>query len=247
MADEAPKKRARTQPLLVEVTEDYVRDQMKSNDASHDWAHICRVRTLALNIAKLEGLGKDAEQIEIIELAALLHDIADWKYSGSETAGPTMAYTFLVQNGCPTEKAKIISTIISLVSFHSEIGASGGPKLADTTKKCLHVVQDADRLDAIGAIGIARALTFGGKKNRALYNYADPDVIWNSKYSHTPPSKEAYKKSKADTVQHFYDKLLLLSKMMKTTTGQKLAKQRHDVMETFLKQLHKEVNGHETI
>ncbi|MBU0696309.1 MAG: HD domain-containing protein, partial [Bacteroidetes bacterium] len=200
----------------IEKTIQFVKEELQNAEAGHDWWHIERVWKTAKNIAKEENVN-----LEVVEFAALLHDIADAKFhDGDEEIGPRIAGEFL--NSIMVNDSTIIHVqqIIRNMSFKSSLG-----KLNFTSPEML-VVQDADRLDAIGAIGIARAFTYGGFKNRELYNpKIKPDINI---------SKEAYKKSTAPTINHFYEKLLLLKDKMNTTTGKKIAAQRHEFMEQYL-------------
>jgi len=213
-----------TQQIILKA-EEYVRAELKGNDGSHDWFHIDRVRKLAYMIAKTENL----VHLDVVVLAALLHDIKDWKYSGSETAGADAARTFLLENNYPSDKVELVCRVIANIGFKNELGG------AIETFPELAVVQDADRLDAIGAVGIARTFTYGGARNRAIYDPA------------TPPdpaiTKESYMKSATPTVNHFYDKLLKLKDLMKTETGRSYAEKRHQFMESFLAQLFDEFDA----
>jgi uncharacterized protein len=206
-----------------------VKDELKGVDSSHDYAHIERVCNLAERLAKEEGI----EDIELVLLASLLHDIADWKYSGSETAGPHKAKQWLISQGYT--KADKVVAIIQGVSFKNELDAT------PTIFPELSVVQDADRLDALGAIGIARAWTFGGARNRPLWcPETDP--------THTRDLSKAeyvaqHGANSTSTVSHFYDKLLKLKDLMKTQAGKRIAQQRHQVMEAYLAQFYAEWKG----
>jgi uncharacterized protein len=165
-------------------------------------------------------------------LGALLHDIADPKfYNGDETIGPKIAAKFLKKEKVDTKTSTHIVNIIKYISFKNSLSKTG----KKFTSKELEVVQDADRLDAIGAIGIARCFNYGGFKNRALY---DPEILPN-----LTMTKEEYKNSDAPTINHFYEKLLLLKDKMNTKTGKKIATGRHQFMETFLSQFYNEWNG----
>ncbi len=210
---------------LIEETIAFVKETLAGAEGGHDWFHIQRVFNNALLIAKDE----DADPL-IVGLGALLHDIADSKfYDGDETIGPKMAREFLESLQVKESIIKHVENIISHISF------KGGNQKQRFRSKELNVVQDADRLDAIGAIGIARAFNYGGFKNRALY---DPDITPNLHMS-----KEEYKKSTAPTINHFYEKLLLLKDRMNTKTGKQIAAQRHAFMENYLKQFYVEWNG----
>lgn len=210
---------------LLFLTVDFVKQQLMDAEGGHDWFHIERVWKNAEAIAR----GEDCEQ-EIVALAALLHDIADSKFhGGDETVGPTLARNWLTSNGYPEEKIEHIVAIIENISF------KGGKELRTHESIELDVVQDADRLDAIGAIGIARTFNYGGFKNRAIY---DPDIEPD-----LTMTKEDYKKSTAPTINHFYEKLLLLKERMNTNTGKKIALERHRFMESFLDQFYAEWKG----
>jgi uncharacterized protein len=210
---------------IISETIDFVKSQLQGAEGGHDWWHIYRVWNNAKQLAKTEG-----GNFLVIELAALLHDIADSKFhDGDETLGPKIARDFLVGIDIfPLEIEQII-TIIENLSF------KGGhaSKIEKTIE--FEIVQDADRLDAIGAIGIARTFNYGGFKNREIYN---PEI--SPKLNMT---KEEYKNSAAPTLNHFYEKLLLLKELMNTTTGRTMAKQRHRFMETYLDQFLKEWEG----
>ncbi len=209
--------------LLAEV-EGRVRAKFNNQEGSHDWFHIDRVRKTALYLQSQEG--GDAT---LIELAALLHDYSDHKYNGGDfEAGAKEVQHLLLSLGTDPNLALQVAQIVNIVSYK-------GAKVADqSTSLEGQIVRDADRLDAIGAIGIARAFSYGGSRGRALY---DPSV---APTLHT--SKEAYAQDKGHTINHFYEKLLLLKDRMETTTAQRLAAQRHAVMEQFLAQFKQEWN-----
>ncbi|MDA0741222.1 MAG: HD domain-containing protein [Bacteroidetes bacterium] len=210
---------------IILLTVDFVKRQLKNAEGGHDWFHIERVWKNAEAISKGESC--DAE---IVALAALLHDIADSKFhGGDETVGPATARNWLVSNGYSETKLEHIIAIIQNVSF------KGGTVARTHESIELDIVQDADRLDAIGAIGIARTFNYGGYKHRAIY---DPEIEPNLNLS-----KEDYKASTAPTINHFYEKLLLLKDRMNTKTGRELALERHRFMESFLDQFYAEWNG----
>jgi uncharacterized protein len=207
---------------LIKATVEFVREILKNAEGGHDWWHIQRVWTNAKLIAQTE----DADLLTV-ELAALLHDIADSKFhNGDEDIGPRTAGNYLQSMNVDSAIIEHVQQIIRHMSFKSSFDkpAFHSPELA--------IVQDADRLDAIGAIGIARAFTYGGFKGRELYN---PEIKPNLNMS-----KEEYKNTSAPTINHFYEKLLLLKDKMNTGTGKKLAQQRHDFMETYLNQFYAE-------
>ncbi len=210
---------------LVDITIAFVKAQLANAEGGHDWFHIERVYNNAMLIAR----GEDCDLL-VVQLGALLHDIADSKFhDGDETVGPTLAWRFLSAQGVAEE------TIIHVVNIIENISFKGGnfEKKFDSIE--LDIVQDADRLDALGAIGIARAFNYGGFKNRALY---DPAIAPNLQMD-----KEEYKKTTAPTINHFYEKLLLLKDRMNTATGKKIAEDRHNYMEGFLEQFYGEWNG----
>ena len=215
-----------SQEQKIQKTITFVKETLKNAEAGHDWFHINRVYNNAMLIAKGEEV-----DLFVVQLAALLHDIADSKFNnGDENIGPLKAEKFLHSLGIDKTTITHIVKIIANMSYSKSLGND-----ALFTSKELQVVQDADRLDAIGAIGIARAFTYGGYKNRLLY---DPKIKPN-----VNQSKEAYKKSTAPTINHFYEKLLLLKDKMNTKTGKKIAVERHQFMELFLEQFYKEWNG----
>jgi uncharacterized protein len=210
---------------VIDNTIRFVKQQLKNAEGGHDWFHIERVYKNALLIAHEEKC-----DLEVVKLAALLHDIADSKFhEGDETIGPQLARTFLESQQVPSKKINHVIAIIENISF------KGGNFDQHFHSKELAIVQDADRLDAIGAIGIARTFNYGGFKNRTLYN---PEIAPNLSMS-----KEEYKKSDAPTINHFYEKLLLLKDKMNTETGKKIAKKRHDFMIHFLAQFYAEWDG----
>lgn len=203
----------------------FVKKQLENVESGHNWFHMERVYNNALLIAKEEVCN-----LEVVQLAALLHDIADSKFhDGDETIGPKVASAFLTSENVSEETINHVVLIIENISF------KGGNFEKKFTSKELEIVQDADRLDAIGAVGIARTFNYGGFKNREIYN---PEISPNLNMS-----KEEYKKSTAPTINHFYEKLLLLKDKMNTETGKKIAQQRNDFMEMFLEQFYKEWNG----
>ena len=210
---------------ILEVTIKYVKEILTEAEGGHDWFHIERVWKNAKLIA-----AKEHCDIEVVQLAALLHDIADSKFhGGDEEIAPVMAREFLENAGLEPKKVDHIVAIVENVSF------KGGHNTRSHSSIELDIVQDADRLDAIGAIGIARTFNYGGFKNRAMY---DPSIAPNLNMT-----KEEYKKSTAPTINHFYEKLLLLKDLMNTESGKRIAEQRHQYMEGFLNQFYNEWNG----
>ncbi|KAL8157809.1 uncharacterized protein LOC141679237 [Apium graveolens] len=215
----------------IKKAEKLMEMSMKGNDASHDAAHVYRVRDLALSLALEEGLSSSPHSMEIVELAAILHDIGDYKYA-RDPSDDKIVETFLVEEGIEKEKQLKILDIIQRMGFKDELQGLGDGCYSPEFK----VVQDADRLDAIGAIGIARCFTFGGSRNRVLH---DPSIQPRSDLS-----KEQYvKKDEQTTVNHFHEKLLKLKDLMKTEAGKRRAMQRHKFMEKFLEEFYKEWDG----
>lgn len=211
---------------LIEKTKTFVKQELANAEGGHDWFHIERVYKNALLISKTESVN-----IVIVELAALLHDIADSKFhKGDETIGPQKAREFLFNQNVSSEIIEHVVNIIANMSFSKSLD-----KRSLFTSPELEVVQDADRLDAIGAIGIARCFNYGGFKNRALYN---PEIKPNLNMS-----KAAYKTSTAPTINHFYEKLLLLKDKMNTKTGKRIAEKRHKFMLQYLDQFYAEWEG----
>jgi uncharacterized protein len=211
--------------ILIEKTKEFVQLQLHGAEGGHDWFHIERVYNNALAIAK----GEECNLL-VVQLGALLHDVADSKFhDGDETVGPKIAWEFLEQNNVPE------ATILQVVNIIENISFKGGNFEKKFHSPELDIVQDADRLDALGAIGIARTFNYGGFKNRTLY---DPAIA--PKLNMT---KEEYKASTAPTLNHFYEKLLLLKDKMNTETGKKLAEGRHKYMEGFLSQFYAEWDG----
>ena len=212
---------------LINNTILFVKNQLTNAEGGHDWFHIERVYKNALLIAEEEDC-----DITIVKLGALLHDIADSKFhDGDEKIGPKKARIFLESQNV---SENIISHVIAIIE---NISFKGGNFEKKFNSKELEIVQDADRLDAIGAIGIARTFNYGGFKNRPLYN---PNIQPNLNMS-----KEEYKNSESPTLNHFYEKLLLLKDKMNTETGKKIAQKRHDFMITYLSQFYAEWDGEE--
>jgi|TARA_R110002051_G_scaffold4229_2_gene22624 uncharacterized protein len=210
---------------LIQNTITFVKKTLNNAEGGHDWFHIERVYKNALQIAQGERVNQ-----EIVALGALLHDIADSKFhKGDETVGPAVATAFLLRQNVDSSIIEHVVQIIKNISF------KGGNKAQAFSSLELDIVQDADRLDALGAIGIARTFNYGGFKNRKLYDPAIPVDL-----EMTPAQ---YKASTAPTINHFYEKLLLLKDRMNTKTGRKMAEKRHQYMEAFLKQFYAEWEG----
>jgi len=209
----------------IKNTEVFVREKLEGEGSGHDWWHIHRVRNMALSIAKQEKA-----DLFVVELAALLHDIADHKFhNGDETVGPQVAGEWLTSENVEPNVILHIQEIIKDLSFK---GANVATPMETIEGK---VVQDADRLDAIGAIGVARAFAYGGHKNRELYNPEIAPTLHDT--------FEAYKKDTGPTVNHFYEKLFLLKDRMNTKAGHRIAEARHEYMKDFLKRFYAEWDG----
>ena len=210
---------------IISNTISFVKNELKNAEGGHDWFHIERVYKNALHISETEEVNP-----LIVALAALLHDIADSKFhNGDESVGPKKALAYLKTQEVSEEICIHVVKIIENISF------KGGNKTQNFHSKEIDVVQDADRLDALGAIGISRAFNYGGFKNRMLYN---PEITPNLNMTPTE-----YKASEAPTINHFYEKLLLLKDRMNTKTGRRIASERHQFMELFLAQFYSEWKG----
>jgi len=214
-----------TDSKLVELTKAFVKKQLVNAEGGHDWFHIMRVYNNALLISKSENVDS-----LIVALGALLHDIADSKFNnGDESIGPRKAREFLFKHDTDSIVIEHVVKIIENISF------KGGNETQKFRSRELDVVQDADRLDAIGAIGIARCFNYGGFKNRVLF---DPSIKPNMNMT-----QEEYKSSNTPTINHFYEKLLLLKDRMNTKTGRQIATERHKFMAFFLDQFYEEWDG----
>ncbi|MBP1222219.1 HD domain-containing protein [Flavobacterium sp. 1355] len=214
-----------TDTKLIDKTIVFVKEKLHNAEGGHDWFHIERVYKNSLLIAKNTNC-----DLTVVQLGALLHDIADSKFhDGDETIGPKTARIFLEAENVSEDIIKHVVNIIENISY------KGGNFEKKFSSLELDIVQDADRLDAIGAIGIARAFNYGGFKDRALYN---PEIA-----PVTNMTKDEYKKNNAPTINHFYEKLLLLKDKMNTETGKQIAAERHQFMESFLSQFYAEWEG----
>lgn len=210
---------------LISNTISFVKTKLENAEGGHDWFHIERVYRNAILISKNEACNT-----VVVQLSALLHDIADSKFhDGDETIGPKIAREFLELQQVDE------ATIAHVIKIIENISYKGGNFEKEFSSIELNVVQDADRLDAIGAIGIARMFNYGGFKNRTIY---DPQIAPNLKMT-----KEEYKKNISPTINHFYEKLFLLKDKMNTETGKEIAKERHRFMEGFLSQFYAEWEG----
>jgi uncharacterized protein len=214
-----------TEKEIIDTTVDFVKTTLQHAEGGHDWWHIERVWKNAITIAQQEKVN-----LFVVTLAALLHDIADSKFNnGDEETGPAKATNFLQSIKVADDIIQHVKNIIRNISF------KGGNFIPGFFSPELAVVQDADRLDALGAIGIARAFNYGGFKNRELYNPSiAPDLEM---------TKEMYKNNSAPTIKHFYETLLLLKNKMNTATGKQMAEQRHLFMQAFLDQFYQEWEG----
>ena len=212
---------------ILKLTEEHVKNILSGDGSGHDWWHICRVRKIAVQIAARENA-----DLFVVQLGALLHDIADWKFNdGDFNAGPKLAREWLEKLQVGEDIISQVCEIIKGVSFKG----AGVPARMSTTEGM--IVQDADRLDAIGAIGIARTFAYGGHRGQEIYN---PDVR-----PERHDSFEEYKNCTGSTINHFYEKLLLLKDLMNTETARRMAVERHSYMEQFLERFYKEWDGKE--
>ncbi|HWQ99784.1 MAG TPA: HD domain-containing protein [Candidatus Methylomirabilis sp.] len=211
-------------PAVIQQTHDHVRLALEGEGTGHDWWHIERVRALALRIGAEEGA-----DLFIVELGALLHDIADWKFHDDEHAGPRATREWLSSLNADQAVVDHVCDIVRGISFKGAGVATNMETLEG------RVVQDADRLDALGAIGIARAFAYGGSKNRPLH---DPDVVPT-----LHATFDAYRRDQGTTINHFYEKLLLLKDRMNTRVGKRLAEERHRYMEEYLERFFREWKG----
>ncbi len=210
---------------IIRKTAEFARETLSGDGSGHDWWHVYRVWKTAVKIAQQEQA-----DLFVVELAALLHDIADWKFhDGDENAGPKAARAWLEKLGVEKEVNDHVCEIIAGISFKG-----AGVKTPMLTLEG-RVVQDADRLDAIGAIGIARAFAYGGSKGREMHTPGEKPVLH--------PSFDAYKKSKGSTINHFYEKLLLLKDQMNTPAAKEMALEGHHYMEQFLQRFFEEWDG----
>lgn len=207
---------------IIQQTKKFIKDRLAGDASGHDWYHIERVWKLSQTLAEAENA-----KLEITELGALLHDVADWKfYGGDDSEGPRQARKWLESIASPTDTINAVVKIVEGVSYKG----AGVETPMDTIEG--RVVQDADRLDALGAIGIARTFAYGGAKNRLIY---DPDEA-----PQLHASFDEYKKNKGHSINHFHEKLLLLKDRMQTETGRKIAEERHRFMELYLDHFYKE-------
>jgi uncharacterized protein len=209
---------------IIKITEDFVRNELGKDSTGHDWFHVDRVRNLSIHIAKNEDEG----DLFIIEMAALLHDISDEKLNDTIDEGKNKLSSFLDSLPITSFQKKEITNVIETVSFKG-----GNEKPIHTFEQM--TVRDADRIDALGAIGIARTFAYGGKKGQLMY---DPTIQIRKNMS-----IEEYRNGRTSTIHHFYEKLLLLRDKMYTKTGKQIAYERHQFLESFLKQFYKEWNG----
>ena len=209
---------------IIQKTSEYIKKEFGDDSSGHDWWHIYRVWKNAITICEKEKADKF-----VVELAALLHDLDDWKFNEAKDETPHRAKAWMESCKIDSQTIEAVCEIIMHISF------KGGNVQNKINSLEGFIVQDADRLDAIGAIGIGRAFAYGGYKNRPMY---DPE---SSNQMHE--SFEEYKNSKSATINHFYEKLLLLKGMMNTDSAKKIAEQRHEVMVKFLDQFMNEWEG----
>lgn len=209
---------------IIHLTEKFVRDTLGDDSTGHDWHHIERVRKNALYIAKKEQKGDSF----LIEMAALLHDIPDAKLNTSREAGDRKLSDFLQKLQITEEASSSIKTIIDSISF------KGGHNTRILSTEA-QIVQDADRVDAMGAVGIARAFAYGGKKGQLIY---DPSLEIRKEMT-----EDEYRNGRSSSINHFYEKLLKLRDLLNTDTAKEMAEERHELMEQFLHQFFKEWNG----
>ncbi len=208
---------------VIMATEEFVKEKLEGDSSGHDWWHIHRVRQMAEKIAAAE-----VADVWVCTMASLLHDVIDDKLVENEEDAEREVKLFLDEHGVPTKESELILEIITTISFK---GGNGGP----VTSKEAEIVQDADRLDAIGAIGIARTFAYSGSKGQPIYEpgFSVRDTM----------TVEDYRNGKSNAVHHFYEKLLQLKDRMNTNYGKKLAKQRHQRLETYLENFHSEWEG----
>lgn len=212
------------QDEIIRITEEFIETEFRLEGSGHDWFHLVRVRNMALRIGKLEGCN-----LFVVEMAALLHDLDDWKLVKPDGGSGNRVDKWLETTGLSAEISNQILKVIDEVSF------KGAGIETPVSSKESAVVQDADRLDAIGAIGIARTFAYGGHKNRLIYDPAVPPVIHDD--------FGAYKSNTAPTINHFYEKLLLLKDRMNTETAKNIAEKRHKFMADYLNQFFDEWNA----
>jgi uncharacterized protein len=212
---------------LIEKTNAYVKTLMSQESTGHDWWHTQRVCDMALRLATSEQVPLN---LEVIHLASLLHDVKDYKLSGDESAGPKAARDWLTLNEAPIELIDQVVEIISTLSFKGKVHRPMSNKEGE-------IIQDADRLEAVGAIGIARAFAFGGAQNREIFN---PTIVFRENLS-----SEDYKNKALPTtsLNHFYEKLLKLNGNYNTSLANKIGQERHTFMKAYLRQFLKEANA----
>ena len=205
-------------PEIIRSIEQNIAEQFAGEATGHDWFHIQRVRQMAQNIQVTEGGNAD-----LIDLIALLHDISDYKFNGGDAyKGGEISYQIVIENGGSQNLAEQVKYSVNNISYK---GANVEIAVIDLETQ---IVQDADRIDAVGAIGVGRTFAYGGAKGSEMYNPNIPPVLHDS--------FEAYKSTKGTTVNHFYEKLLLLKDRMNTPTGTRIATERTQFMQQFLEQ-----------
>ena len=217
------------QDLIITQTAEFVKNKMQSESTGHDWLHVYRVWNNSVKI----GQGEQVDMF-VVQLGALLHDIADWKfYDGDLSAGARIAREFLSKLDVDDVVVDHVCNIVQKISF------KGAKTVKEELSKEGQVVQDADRLDAIGAVGIARAFAYGGYKQREIYNPAIKPIIHES--------FEHYKNSTGTSINHFHEKLLFLKDMMNTQTAKKMANERHVFMEEYVRRFYEEIEVNESL
>ncbi|MBI5422429.1 HD domain-containing protein [Candidatus Peregrinibacteria bacterium] len=215
--------------VILKKVADHVREKMSSEGSGHDWWHIVRVWNMARHLAK-----EEKADLFVVELGALLHDIADYKFHGGDySVGPRVAREVMEPLGVDLETMDHVCDIVATISFKGGVNREGMRTLEGK------IVQDADRLDAIGAMGIARVFAFGGNRNRPMH---DPDQKPQT-YKNKEEYIAAFKKNEGTSINHFYEKLLLLKDRMNTKAATEIAKSRHEFMEGYLNQFYAEWEG----
>ena len=249
---------------VLAAVEASVRSEVARYDGSHDFSHIDRVRRLALSLAADEGVD-DASALEVIELAALLHDIRDHKYAtaGTESASD-VARDWLTAHNYPADRTKRVCAVLDHIGFKAELqrreknnnstvtaggGEAGEADMAELPLEC-RLVSDADRLDAMGAIGIARCFSFGGARGRAIYSaseltrpLSDTKTLTADQYANQQRHTQPHSEEVPSSLEHFWSKLLLLRSTLSTAAGRRRAQSRHDFMANFVATLQTECRG----
>ncbi|EFN53287.1 hypothetical protein CHLNCDRAFT_25996 [Chlorella variabilis] len=220
----------------VQAAEAFVKQKLANHDSSHDWWHIHRVRNMTVRLSDHLSVGRWVAEQQLAELAALCHDVADHKYSADPEADRAALQRFLGELALSAEEQELIMYVVDNLGFKEELGRrdGGADGAANSQQRVLAVVQDADRLDAIGAIGIARCLTFGGRFNRVLH---DPAVLPREALTQ---QQYVDKTAQQTTMTHFAEKLFKLKDLMRTAAGREMAEGRHAFMQEFVDRFHEE-------